>query len=147
MFGLQWNWLDLVLLMMIIGLAYLPPFRKYSRLPARCDPNTPYQAYCRDFDLEVRADKLDAVLAAAPARDREWAERFPDVEGGGVQALEKDLVTRKPVMCEAAARIRAATAPRSMTRRCTQTETPICDIICATLFRKLQRPATFRSPQ
>jgi cobaltochelatase CobT len=118
LFGLEWSWLDLVLLIFIVALAYLPPLRKYSRLlsgpSAPFDPDRPYQVYCRDFDVEVEADKLDAVLTAVPAPDRDWSERFADVEGGRLSDLEKDLAacraSREPALREATARIRAATS-------------------------------------
>jgi cobaltochelatase CobT len=131
LFGLQWNWLDLVLLIFIVALAYLPPLRKYSHgLPglsapfdpgrtyqAYCrgfdvevDPGRPYQAYCRDFDLEVEADKLDAVLAAVPPTGGDWSRRFPD-HAARLPDVEKDLAARSAsrdsAVRETAARIRA----------------------------------------
>ena len=72
--------LVLVILAFFVVLSYLPPFRNYRRWPAPLDPGRPYQVYCRDFDMEVEAGKLDAVLAVAPALDRNWAERYPDIE-------------------------------------------------------------------
>jgi cobaltochelatase CobT len=111
-FGLQRNWLDLALLIFIVALAYLPPLRKFSRLQPLFDPGRPYQAYCRDFDVEVAADKLDSVLAAAPDADRQWAVRFPDVGPRGLPEIEQDLAARRasraPALQEAAARISAA---------------------------------------
>jgi cobaltochelatase CobT len=113
-FGLQWNWLDLVLLIFIVALAYLPPLRKYSRLlggsSALPDPDRPYQVYCRDFDVEVEADKLDSVLAAVPPTDGGWSQRFPD-HAARVPDVENDLAARSAsrdsAVRDAAARIRA----------------------------------------
>ena len=101
--------LVLIMLIFFIVLSYLPPFRKYSRRQVR-----PYQVYCRDFDVEVEADKLDAALAAVPALDRNWSERFPDIEDRWLLDIEKEVAadTRvaTPTCSQAAARIRAATS-------------------------------------
>jgi cobaltochelatase CobT len=107
-FGLQWIWLDLALLIFIVALAYLPPFRKYSRLQPLFDPGRPYQPYCRDFDVEVGADKLDAVLVAVPGRDLSGisAERLAEVETD----LAARRLSRDAAASAAAARIRAATS-------------------------------------
>jgi cobaltochelatase CobT len=106
--------LVLIILTFFIVLSYLPPFRKYSRRQARLDPGRPYQVYCRDFDVEVEADKLDAALAAVPALDRNWSERFPDIEAKWLLDTEKEVAadTRAgtPIWSKAAARIRAATS-------------------------------------
>src|SRR5262245_8267427 len=37
-------------------------FLKGGRSPVPLDPSKPYQVYCRDFDMEIEADSLDAVL-------------------------------------------------------------------------------------
>jgi cobaltochelatase CobT len=106
--------LVLIILTFFIVLSYLPPFRKYSRRQAWLDPGRPYQVYCRDFDVEVEADKLDAALAAVPALDRNWSERFPDTEARWLLDIEKEVAadTRAgpPTCSKAAARIRAATS-------------------------------------
>ena len=104
--------LVLIILTFFIVLSYLPPFLKYSR-QARLDPGRPYQVYCRDFDVEVEADKLDAALAPVPALDRNWSERFPDVETRWLLDIEKEVAadTRAgtPTCAKAIASIRAAT--------------------------------------
>jgi cobaltochelatase CobT len=96
-------------LVVIAELSWLPVFwRDPRRHPVPFDPGWPYQVYCRDFDVEVEAGQLDAILAAAPASERQWAERFPDVR----QDFEQDLAARRAnqdsIMCETAARIRGA---------------------------------------
>jgi len=101
--------LVLIILTFFIALSYLPPFLKYSRRQARLDPDRPYQVYCRDFDVEVEADKLDAALAAVPALDHNWSKRFPDIEAGWLLDIEKEGAGT-PTCSEAAARIRAATS-------------------------------------
>ncbi len=108
MFGLEWSWLDLVLLIFIVALAYLPPLRKYSGGSPLFDPGKPYQAYCRDFDVEVEADKLDTVLFAAAGRNLSGisAERLAEVETD----LAARRASRDTAVCDAAARIRAATS-------------------------------------
>ena len=106
MFGLQWNWLDLVLLICIVAMSYLPPFRKYSRLPVRDDPSRPYRVYCRDFDVEVEADKLETVWGAAPGRYTS-AELLAEVE----KDLAAGGTSRASAVGEAAAHIRAASSP------------------------------------
>jgi cobaltochelatase CobT len=108
LFGLEWSWLDLVLLIFIVALAYLPPLRKYSGGSPLFDPGKPYQAYCRDFDVEVEADKLDTVLVAAAGRNLSGisAERLAEVETD----LAVRRASRDTAVCDAAARIRAATS-------------------------------------
>jgi cobaltochelatase CobT len=106
--------LVVVILAFFVVLSYLPPFRKYRWAPF--DPGRPYQVYCRDFDMEVEAGKLDAVLAAAPARERNWAERFPDIEkefAARRASRDPDLHQAglpQAGLTQAAARIRAATS-------------------------------------
>jgi cobaltochelatase CobT len=111
---LQWNGFVLVILIFLVVLSCLLPFRKYLRRQARFDPGRPYQVYCRDFDVEVEANKLDAVLAVVPALDRNWSKRFPDIEAGWLSDSEKDVAARRasqePDLLQAAARIRAATS-------------------------------------
>src|SRR5262245_39595771 len=103
-----------MILTFFILLSYLPPFRKYSRRQARFDPGRPYQVYCREFDVEVEADKLDAALAAVPALERNWPKRCPDIEAEWLLDIEKEVAagTRggTPTCSNAAARIRAATS-------------------------------------
>jgi cobaltochelatase CobT len=106
LFGLEWSWLDLVLLIFIVALAYLPPLRKYSGGSPLFDPGKPYQAYCRDFDVEVEADKLDTVLAAGRNLSGLSAERLAEVETD----LAARRGSRDTAVCDAAARIRAATS-------------------------------------
>jgi cobaltochelatase CobT len=122
LFGLQWNWLDLILIIFIVALAYLPPLRKYSRLlpgpSAPFDSDRRYQVYCRDFDMEVEADRLDAVLAAVPALDRDgWSRRFPD-QAARLPHLERELAARSAsrdsAMREAAAHIRAVISQEAL---------------------------------
>jgi cobaltochelatase CobT len=72
---------------------------------APVDSGRPYRIYCRDFDVEVEAEGLDAVLAAVPASERNWAERFPDVED-----LAARRAIRDPALDPAITRIRAATS-------------------------------------
>jgi cobaltochelatase CobT len=106
------TWLVLIILTFFILLSYLPPLRKYSARQARFDPARPYQAYCRDFDVEVEADKLDAALAAVPALDRNWSRRLPEIEAKWLLDIENEDAanTRAGTCLEVAARIRAATS-------------------------------------
>ena len=69
--------------------------RKWRRGAVQFDPDRPYQVYTRDFDAEIKADDLDAVLATLPDSDRRWAERFPEVEPAELYDLEKDLAARR----------------------------------------------------
>ena len=110
---MHWISLNLLILAALVLLSYLPPFRQYSLRQVRFDPGRPYQVYSRDFDVEIRADELDAFLATNPDPDRGWSERFPDVEPRQLPDIEQDLAARRarmdaPVQ-QAAARIRAAT--------------------------------------
>jgi cobaltochelatase CobT len=89
------------------ALSYLAIFLNHSRrLSVPFDPSKPYQAYCRDFDVEVEADKLDAVLVAIPGRDVSGisAERLAEVETDIAARRE----SRGAAVRGAAARIRAA---------------------------------------
>jgi cobaltochelatase CobT len=105
------TWLVLIILTFFILLSYLPPLRKYSRGQARFDPSRPYQVYCRDFDVEVEADKLDAALAAVPALERNWSKRLLDIEAKWLLDIEKESAanTRAEICSKVAARIQAAT--------------------------------------
>ena len=98
-----WRNAFLTTLVAFIALSFLPSLRRLQRRPARSDPDRPYQVYTRDFDVEVEADDLDAVLAALPEADRRWAERFPEVDPGQLYDLEKDLVSRRAGMRKAQA--------------------------------------------
>jgi cobaltochelatase CobT len=111
------RWIDLVAIVLCVVLSYLAMFRNSARaasdgrLPAPFDPCRPYQVYCHDFDVEVEAGKLDAVLAAASAVDGDRPNC--SVEDGQLAAFENDLAarsaSREPALREAATRIRAVT--------------------------------------
>jgi cobaltochelatase CobT len=111
---LQQIGLLLAILTFLVVLSCLPPFRKFLRRQARFDPGRPYQVYCRDFDLEVEAGKLDAVLAALPARDRKASRHFAGIEARSLPDIERDVAARRasrePNLLQAAARIRVATS-------------------------------------
>ena len=77
----------------LIVWTFLPLLRRSRRRAVRFDPDRPYQVYTRDFDLEIKVDDLDAVLATLP--DRRWAERFPEVDPAQLFDLEKDLAARR----------------------------------------------------
>jgi cobaltochelatase CobT len=85
----------LTVLVALIALSFLPMLRRPWRNPVRFDPNRPYRVYTSDYDVETKADDLDAVLAALPDSDRRWAERFPEVDPGQLYDLEKDLSARR----------------------------------------------------
>jgi hypothetical protein len=60
--------------------------------PVPLDPSKPYQAFCRDFDLEVEAEKVDAVLGLARNSTSErFAERIRSTTSQNV--LEDTVVS------------------------------------------------------
>ncbi|PSO22039.1 cobalamin biosynthesis protein CobT [Bradyrhizobium sp. MOS003] len=91
--ALHWRDVFLAALLALMVLSFLPSFQKWRRQPVQFDPDRPYQVYTRDYDLEITADELDAMLATLP--DRRWAERFPHVDPGQLYDLEKDLTARR----------------------------------------------------
>jgi cobaltochelatase CobT len=105
----RWHWTDLVAIIFLVALSYLALFRNYSRPrpSAPFDPGRPYQVYCRDFDVEVEADKLDAILDAAllgHGRNSISAERLANTE----RDLAARRTSRDSAVREAAGRIRGA---------------------------------------
>jgi cobaltochelatase CobT len=109
----RWNWVDLVAIIFPVALSCLALFRNYARRRPRplapFDPGRPYQVYCRDFDVEIEADKLDAALDAAVlvhGRNSISVERLADT----VKDLAARRASRDSAVREAAARIRAATS-------------------------------------
>jgi cobaltochelatase CobT len=84
-----------------MALSFLPSLRRSRQRAVRLDPDRPYQVYTRDFDVETKADDLDAVLAELPESDRRWAERFPAVDPGPLYALEADLAAQRACMATA----------------------------------------------
>jgi cobaltochelatase CobT len=97
-------------LVALIVLSCVWPLRKVRRRPVRFDPDRPYQAYSREFDVEIDADAPDALLDALPDADRKWSERFPDVEPRQLPDVERDLAVRRArtdaSLQQAASRIR-----------------------------------------
>jgi cobaltochelatase CobT len=91
LFGNEAFWLAIILL---IAVSILPYLRKPRPRSVRFDPNRPYQVYTRDFDVELRASDLDALLATLPEPDRSWAKRFPEVDPEPLYDLEKELAAR-----------------------------------------------------
>ena len=88
-----WSNALLTALVALIAWSFLPSLWRSQRRAVLFDPDRPYQVYTRDFDVEINADDLDAVLAALP--DRRWAERYPEVDPGELYDLEKDLAVRR----------------------------------------------------
>ena len=86
----------LTAVVVLIAWTFLPLLRRSRSGAVRFDPDRPYQVYTRDFDLEIKVDDLDAVLATLP--DRRWAERFPEVDRAELHDLEKDLAARRAGM-------------------------------------------------
>ncbi|WP_407119556.1 cobaltochelatase CobT-related protein [Bradyrhizobium sp. LMG 9283] len=84
------------MLVALMTLSFVPSLRRSRRRPVRFDPDRPYQVYTPDYDLEIKASDLDAVLATLP--DRRWADRFPEVDPGQLYDLEKDLAARRTRM-------------------------------------------------
>ncbi|WBL78451.1 cobalamin biosynthesis protein CobT [Bradyrhizobium xenonodulans] len=91
-----WRNAFLTVLVALIAVSFLPLLRRPWRNPVRFDSNRPYRAYTRDYDLEIKADDLDAVLTMLP--DRHWAERFPEVDAEPLYDLEADLAARRAGM-------------------------------------------------
>jgi cobaltochelatase CobT len=83
-------------LVAIIAWTFLPLLRRSQPRAVQFDPDRPYQAYTHDFDAEIKADDLDAFLAALP--DRHWAEKFPEVDPAELYNLEGDLAARRAGM-------------------------------------------------
>ncbi|WP_256806593.1 hypothetical protein [Bradyrhizobium sp. Bra64] len=83
----------LTMVVALIAWTFLPLLRRSRSSAVRFDPDRPYQVYTRDFDLEIKVDDLDAVLATLP--DRRWAERFPEVDPGELYDLERELAGRR----------------------------------------------------
>jgi len=90
---LLWRDAFLAALVALMALSFLPSLRRSSHKPIRFDPDRPYQVYTRDYDLEIEANDLDAVLASLP--DRRWAQRFPVTDPGPLYDLEKDLAAQR----------------------------------------------------
>lgn len=88
-----WRDAFLTALVALMALSFLPSLRKSRQTPVPFDPARPYRAYTRDYDLEIKAGDLDAVLAASP--DRRSAERFPQVDPGPLYDLEAELAGRR----------------------------------------------------
>lgn len=88
-----WRDVFLTVLVALMALSFLPSLRRSLQKPARFDPDQPYRVYTQDYDIEVKADDLDAVLASLP--DRRWAERFPVTDPAPLYDLEKDLAARR----------------------------------------------------
>jgi transglutaminase-like putative cysteine protease len=76
--------------------------RVRTATPVPLDPSKPYQAFCHDFDLEVEAEKIDAVLG--PARNSISEERFAEIE----KSVAAWRVHHELAALETAARIRSA---------------------------------------
>ncbi|MGW1422282.1 cobaltochelatase CobT-related protein [Bradyrhizobium manausense] len=93
--GLLWRNAFLTALVALIALSFLPSLRRSRRRAVRFDPDRPYQVYTRDFDVEIKADDLDAFVAGLSDPDRRWAEQFPEVDPGQLYDLEKQLATRR----------------------------------------------------
>jgi cobaltochelatase CobT len=72
----------------------------------------PYQVYCRDFDVEVEADKLETVLVAVPGRglDETSVQWLKEVES----ELDAGSANRAAVVREAAAQVRTASGPETL---------------------------------
>ena len=60
-----WRDAFLTALVVLMALSFLPSLRKSRQTPVPFDPPRPYRAYAKDFDLEIKAGDLDAVLAAS----------------------------------------------------------------------------------
>ncbi|QAU46903.1 cobalamin biosynthesis protein CobT [Bradyrhizobium guangzhouense] len=80
----------------LIAWSFLPLLRRPRSGAVWFDPDRPYQAYSRDFDVEIKADDLDAFLAELP--DRRWAERFPEIDPAELYDLEKSLAAGRARM-------------------------------------------------
>ncbi|MBR0752809.1 cobalamin biosynthesis protein CobT [Bradyrhizobium jicamae] len=93
-----WRDAFLTVLVALIALSFVPSLRRSRRRPVRFDPNRPYQAYTREFDVETKTDDLDAILATLPEPDRRWAERYPPVDPGPLYDLETDLAAQRADM-------------------------------------------------
>jgi len=91
---LLWRNAFLTALVALIAFSFLPLLRRSWRRPIRFEPNRPYQVYVRDYDVETHANDLDKVLAALPDPDRDWAERFPEVDPGQLYDIEKNLTAQ-----------------------------------------------------
>ena len=61
--GLLWRNAFLTALVVLIALSFFTSLRRSQRRAVRFDPDRPYQVYTRDFDVEIKADDLDAVAA------------------------------------------------------------------------------------
>jgi len=95
---LFWRNAFLTVLVALLALTFLQSLRTVRRRAVRFEAARPYQVYTRDFDVEIKASDLDAVLAELPDSDRRWAERFPKVDSGQLYDLEKELAARRARM-------------------------------------------------
>jgi cobaltochelatase CobT len=92
---LFWRNVFLALLLALLALSFFPALRRSRRRPARFEPDRPYQAYTREFDVEIDADGLDGFLAALQDSGQSWSKRFPAVDAVPLFALEKELAARR----------------------------------------------------
>ena len=95
------RWYDWVAITVPL-IALLAILLKGRRSPVPLDPNKPYQVFCRDFDVEVEADRLDEVLGLD--RNSMSEERLAKI-GDDLATLR---VRHDPAAKETAARIRSA---------------------------------------
>lgn len=92
---MPWRNAFLTALVALIALSFLPLLRLVRRRLVQFGPDGLYQVFTRDFDVEVKVNDLDAILATLPASDRRWAERFPEADPQQLYDLEKDLAERR----------------------------------------------------
>lgn len=90
---MHWRDVFLTALVALMALSFLPSLRRSPQKQARFDPDRPYQVYTRDYDLEINADDLDAVLASLP--DGRRAESFPATDPGPLYDLENELAAKR----------------------------------------------------
>ncbi|CAL74748.1 Hypothetical protein; putative Cobalamin biosynthesis protein cobT (fragment) [Bradyrhizobium sp. ORS 278] len=108
------TWRDVALtlfLMAMIALVLAPGFpprrRRTVRQPVPLDPHRPYQAYTREFDVEVDANGLESFFAALGDDERRLSERYPPLDPAPLFALDEELAARRANACAASAPMRA----------------------------------------
>ena len=92
---MSWRDVFLVVLVALMALSFIPSLRNARRRPVRFDASRPYKIYTCDFDVEIKADELDAFFATFPDSERRRAERLPKVDPRQLYELEEELAAKR----------------------------------------------------
>lgn len=91
-----WRDAFLVLLIALMALSlFWPRLRLAWRRRRRVASDLPYAVYTRDFDVEIRADELDAYRALHADPDLAWSTRFPEANPSALFELENEFASRR----------------------------------------------------